>query len=71
MPRILCTLPNASTLINGVKFASVPAGMLSEDVREDIAAEFALIPGYEIVAKAAGKATKAGGNPDDTGNPAG
>lgn len=59
MPRILCTLKNASALINGVKFASVPAGMLSEDVREDIAAEFALIPGYEIVAKPTGKAAKA------------
>src|SRR3954463_12429205 len=50
MPRVLCTLPHASTSINGVAFSAVPAGMLSvEDLPDDIAASFASICGYELV----------------------
>lgn len=49
MPRILCRLPNASARINGVEFKSTPAGMLSEDLADDVAAAFARIPGYEVV----------------------
>jgi hypothetical protein len=48
MPRILCTLPTASTLINGIVFVSHRLGMLSEDVPEAIAKRFATIKGYEI-----------------------
>jgi hypothetical protein len=50
MPRVLCTLERASDLINGVRFASVPRGMLSENVDAETADYFASIPGYEIVA---------------------
>lgn len=49
MPKLLCTLPNASEEISGVKFVPHAAGMLSEDVSDEQAAKFASIPGYEIV----------------------
>lgn len=48
MKQIKCILPNASELINGVKFEQVEDGMLSEPVEPEIAAHFARIPGYEI-----------------------
>lgn len=65
MPKILCTLPNASLYINGVTFVSHAKGVLSEDVTDAVAADFAAIPGYEIVGatdaadKAAAEAEKA------------
>jgi len=59
MPKVLCTLPNASTEISGVKFVSHAKGMLSEDVADDVAASFTAIPGYELVG--------AGKGPDDDG----
>lgn len=49
MPKVLCTLPNASDEISGVKFSAHEKGMLSEDVSDDVAATFASIPGYELV----------------------
>ena len=50
MPKVICKLPNASTEISGVKFTADEDGaMLSEDVAQDVADSFALIPGYEII----------------------
>lgn len=49
MPKVLCTLPNASTLISGVAFTAHANGMLSEDVSDAVAADFAAVPGYEVV----------------------
>jgi hypothetical protein len=49
MPKVLCTLPNASEEISGIKFMSHAAGMLSEDISDEQAAKFASIQGYEIV----------------------
>lgn len=49
MPKVLCTLPNASEEISGVKFVSHAKGMLSEEIDDEAAAVFASIPGYEIV----------------------
>lgn len=56
MVRIKCELPNASDLINGVKFQRAGGGkkkgreyMLSEPVPEDVAEQFAGIPGYSII----------------------
>ena len=49
MKRILCTLPNASSKINGVSFSSTKAGMLSEEIDDEKAEAFAAIDGYEIV----------------------
>ncbi|HET8870432.1 MAG TPA: hypothetical protein VFM48_08305 [Aquabacterium sp.] len=47
MPKIICTLENASHLINGVKFIEHEAGRISEEVSEEVAALFASIPGYQ------------------------
>ena len=52
MAKVLCTLPNASTLISGVAFAAHANGMLSEDVSDAVAADFAAVPGYSIVGAA-------------------
>lgn len=49
MAKVLCTLPNASEEISGVKFVAHEKGMLSEDISDEIAADFASIPGYELV----------------------
>lgn len=49
MAKVLCTLPNAGRLINGVRFESVPGGMLSENVHDMTAAVFASIKGYSVV----------------------
>lgn len=48
MPRVLCELPNASTEINGVAFAAVEGGMLSIELSEEAAANFASINGYRL-----------------------
>lgn len=49
--RVVCTLPNASLLINGVDFASDPAyvGLVSRVLTPDEAAHFAAIPGYTLI----------------------
>ena len=59
MPKVLCTLPNASEEISGVKFVSHANGMLSEELDDAQAAAFAAIPGYELVG-----GEKSGGNDD-------
>lgn len=71
MAKVICTRPNASTEINGVKFAphpSIKGAMLSEDVTDEQAEGFARIEGYSIDGKApevtdtgAGGGTGAGG----------
>lgn len=62
--HLLCTLLNASSLINGIAFAESedPAGMLSVDPideTDEVAAALLTIPGYEVVevADKGGKAT--------------
>ena len=47
MPKIICTLPNASELINDVKFVTHALGRISEEVSEEVASFFESIPGYE------------------------
>lgn len=59
MPKVLCTLPNASEEISDVKFVTRAAGMLSEDISDEQAARFASIPGYEIVGATPPKDTSA------------
>lgn len=46
--RVLCELPNASALINGVAFEAHGGAMLSEEINEAVAAVFASIPGYRL-----------------------
>lgn len=48
MPKVICTLPNASDLISGVAFTKHPRGMISEDIPDEHAKHFASIAGYEI-----------------------
>lgn len=47
--QILCTRPNASTSINGVAFHETDAGMLSEEISQELADMFIGIPGYELI----------------------
>lgn len=49
MKKVLCTLPNASALINGFAFEETDAGMLSEAIEDDAAKQFEGIPGYELI----------------------
>lgn len=51
MPKVLCTLPNASEEIGGIKFEKHAKGMLSEDISDEQATRLASIPGYEFVGK--------------------
>lgn len=44
--KILCKLPNAATEINGVKFVAHELGMISEEIKEEVAAAFLKIEGY-------------------------
>ena len=53
MPRVICSLPNASNKINDVDFAPHESGgVISGDLSEDLAAQFLTISGYalEVVA---------------------
>ena len=49
MPKIICTLPNASKHISGVVFVDTADKMaiISEEISEEQAAIFLSIPGYE------------------------
>ena len=65
MAKVICSLPNASTEINGVAFESTDGGMLSVEVTDEVAEAFVAIPGYALVGavdpavKAAAEAEKA------------
>lgn len=50
MAKVICTLPNASDSINGVKFHPLPdgAGRISDEIPDDVAASFTEIAGYEL-----------------------
>lgn len=48
MPKVLCTLENASDEISGVKFEQTEDGMLSEDVSTETAEYFCQINGYVL-----------------------
>lgn len=58
MPKVLCTLPNASEEISGVKFVTHADGMVSEEISDEVAENFLSIPGYLplVDSKAAEKA---------------
>lgn len=50
MPRLHCSLPNASDEISGIKFVShADGGKVSVEISESLAADMATIPGYSIV----------------------
>lgn len=62
MAKVLCSLPNAATEINGIKFTVAKGGMISEDVSDDVANDFVSIPGYELVSKSKATAKAAAKN---------
>jgi len=63
MPKVICTLPNASTSINGVAFGPHELGVISEEIEQGRADAFLRIDGYldhaEALAAAAGDAPTA------------
>lgn len=54
--KILCKLPNASSVINGVKFIEHKLGMISEEVDDAVGEHFLKIEGYMRVGAPAKKA---------------
>lgn len=77
MAKVICTLPNASNLINGVKFVEHELGMISEEIEDEVAGAFAAIKGY-VLANTSGKPAGKPGRPSskkvdagsDASNPA-
>ena len=49
MARVICTLRHASTLINGVSFTEDRGQMISDEVSDEVALNFAAIDGYHLV----------------------
>jgi hypothetical protein len=63
MAKVICKLPNASALISGVKFVTHKLGMISEEIADEVAAEFVKIEGYvlaEVEKITGGKGSKGG-----------
>lgn len=44
--RVMCTLPNASTDIGGVRFQSIGGNMISEEISDEQGARFLSIDGF-------------------------
>jgi len=55
MAKVICTLPNASDLISGVKFVTHKLGMISEEIEDEVAEVFLSIKGYVLHGKNAAK----------------
>ena len=49
MAQVICTLPNASEEISGVAFTAHESGMISAEISDELAADFASIRGYQLV----------------------
>lgn len=58
MPKVICTRPNASLLINGVNFTPLEdgTGVISEEIGDEAAELFLSIPGYEAADDGEGSA---------------
>lgn len=54
--KVICTLPNAPSLVHNVRFVSHARGMISEDIPEDVAARLLRVTGYESSDKPAAAA---------------
>ena len=68
MARVICTLPHCSTNVNGIPFEARGEGrMVSAEITEEQAANFARIPGYELL----GDKPAAPPVPESTTTPAG
>lgn len=70
MPKVVCTLENAPTTINGFRFTKTVHGMVSEELPDEDAEHFASIPGYaafELQRRGPGRPPKDGGSTGATG----
>ena len=57
MVQVICTLPNASEEISGVKFSAHDEGMISEEISQEVADSFLEVShGYKLAGEV--KATK-------------
>ncbi len=66
MARVICTLPNASAKISGVTFIADKGQMISEEISDPVAENFASIKGYILVpAPVAPKTPAKGAAPSD------
>lgn len=59
MSRVICTLPNASNLINGVVFAPHKLGVISDEVEQEVADAFLACPGYRSYDEVKAEASRA------------
>lgn len=48
MGRVLCTLPNCSTLVNGDTFAPTENGMLSAELPQEKVDRYLKVPGFQL-----------------------
>lgn len=58
MPKVICTLPNASELIDGIRFVSHKDGMVSEEISDAQVQRLVSIKGFSVIVKES-KAEKA------------
>jgi hypothetical protein len=70
MKQVLCTLPNCSEEVSGVKFTAFAGGMLSEPISDEAAKRLCSIPGYKEYA-ASVHSTGQGNSPVPAGEGAG
>lgn len=70
MPRLICTLENASEVINGIRFAADRGQMVSDEVPDDVAEAMATIPGYTILRPPAPPIKVQGARTNEVTNPA-
>lgn len=66
MGRVLCTLPNCSTLVNGDTFAPTENGMLSEELPQEKVDRYLKVPGFQLYQE-----PEESENPSPNGDPAG
>lgn len=48
MPKVICTRPNASNVIDGVDFEPHELGVISVEIDDEKAQSFLRIPGYQL-----------------------
>lgn len=66
MAKVICTLPNVSAKINGVRFTADRGEYISDEISDEAALNFAAIPGYRIAEVPAAKPAKAAAAASDS-----
>lgn len=66
MAKVICTLPNVSAKINGVRFTADRGEYISDEISDEAALNFASIPGYRIAEVPAAKPAKGAAAADPT-----